>query len=116
LNSMQAACFVGREPQTMLGGVASHLYTEFNGHGIDTGRLQQALERLAKLHPMIALCVTDDGQQTVADTPQHPVLEIDDLRGKSLPEQQDFLEKKRQVWTHQKLDLCSGQAVRFSLT
>ncbi len=116
LNSMQAACFVGREPQTMLGGVASHLYTEFNGHGIDAGRLQQALELLAKLHLMIALCVTDDGQQTIADTPQHPVLEIDDLRGKSLPEQQDFLEKKRQVWTHQKLDLCSGQAVRFSLT
>ncbi|MEN5299817.1 amino acid adenylation domain-containing protein [Brucella sp. TWI559] len=116
LNSMQAACFVGREPQTMLGGVASHLYTEFNGCGIDADRLQQALERLAKLHPMMALRVTDDGQQTIADTPQFPVLEIDDLRGQPLSEKQDFLEKKRQIWTHQKLDLRSGQVVRFSLT
>ncbi|PHM70418.1 non-ribosomal peptide synthetase BasA/D [Xenorhabdus kozodoii] len=113
---MQAACWVGRNIQTDLGGVAAHLYAEFDGYHIEIERFKQALERVCSLHPMLRLCVNAEGLQSVIPSGESLLLEIEDFRG--LPEQEEarLLLVKRVEWTHQKLDLSSGQASRFSLS
>ncbi|MGV7963334.1 amino acid adenylation domain-containing protein [Photorhabdus tasmaniensis] len=116
LTSMQAACWVGRNVQTNLGGVAAHLYAEFDGYDIEVERFKQALECVCSLHPMLRLCVNAEGLQSVIPSGESLLLEIEDFRG--LPEQEEarLLLVKRVEWTHQKLDLSSGQASRFSLS
>lgn len=113
---MQAACWVGRNVQANLGGVAAHLYAEFDGYDIEIERFKQALERVCSLHPMLRLCVNAEGLQSVIPSGESSLLEIEDFRG--LPEQEEarLLLAKRMEWTHQKLDLSSGQASRFSLS
>lgn len=116
LTAMQAAYWFGRNMKITLGGVAAHLYAEFDGQNIDTERLKQALARLYSLHPMLRLRVNADGFQSVMPFIASSVLEIDDLRHLSSQEAEPLLLDKRQQWTHQKLDLSVGQTARFSLT
>ncbi|MDB0160250.1 hypothetical protein CTY87_01930, partial [Escherichia coli] len=52
LTSMQAACWFGRSGNATLGGVAAHLYAEFDGQFIDLQKLHLALQRLYKEHPI----------------------------------------------------------------
>lgn len=49
-----------------LGGMAAHLYAEFDGGELDAARLRQAVEMLYLHHPLLRLRITDDGQQTIA--------------------------------------------------
>ena len=50
---MQHAMWVGRHDSQPLGGVAGHLYVEFDGGAIDYDRLVQAATSLALRHPML---------------------------------------------------------------
>ena len=116
LTSMQAACWMGRGDHSDLGGVSAHLYAEFDGQAIDLPRLVAALGRLGREHGMLRACVTADGMQALAAADKVPHLEVEDftaLEGEALAQR---LEAKRQQWTHQRLDLATGQAVRFSIS
>lgn len=113
---MQAACWFGRHVKGALGGVAAHLYVEFEGRDIDTARLEHALARVCSLHPMLRLCIDAEGLQSVMPLSASPGLEIDDFRHLSTAEAASRLLEKRQQWTHQKLDLPSGQTARFSVS
>src|SRR6202012_4585011 len=53
LAPMQHAMWVGRHDSQPLGGVAGHLYVEFDGGAIDSGRLRDAATKLAARHPML---------------------------------------------------------------
>ncbi|WP_071826629.1 amino acid adenylation domain-containing protein [Xenorhabdus bovienii] len=116
LTSMQAAYWVGRHVQAALGGVAAHLYAEFDGDDIEEDRFKQALERVCSLHTMLRLCVDAEGLQSVAPFCESLSLEIEDFRGLPAEEVEKLLLVKRTKWAHQKLDLSSGQAARFSLS
>src|SRR3984893_877846 len=43
LAAMQQAYWVGRSESQMLGGVSAHFYAEFDGSGVDPGRLERAV-------------------------------------------------------------------------
>ena len=116
LTAMQAACWCGRSVPGPLGGVAAHLYVEFDGRDIDPVRLRQALARAGERHPMLRLRVDDDGTPSIMPPDASPALEIDDLRALAEAAAAAHLLDKRQRWTHQRLDLAAGQCARFSLS
>jgi mycobactin phenyloxazoline synthetase len=82
LAPMQHALWVGRQDNQWLGGVAGHLYVEFDGGAIDPERLQAAATRLALRHPMLRVQFLPDGTQRIrplAERPNFPVT-VHDLR------------------------------------
>ncbi len=82
LAPMQHALWVGRHDNQWLGGVAGHLYVEFDGNAIDPERLQAAATRLALRHPMLRVQFLPDGTQRIrplAERPNFPVT-VHDLR------------------------------------
>lgn len=48
LATMQHAYWMGRRQDQALGGVAAHLYVEFDGNGLDPERLRRAVTRLVR--------------------------------------------------------------------
>jgi mycobactin phenyloxazoline synthetase len=65
LAPMQHAMWVGRDDSQPLGGVAGHLYVEFDGEGIDPERLREAAADLAMRHPMLRVRFLSDGTQQI---------------------------------------------------
>ncbi|MBS9968891.1 peptide synthetase [Vibrio alginolyticus] len=116
LTPMQAACWFGREANAKLGGVASHLYTEFDGENINLEKLNLALVSLYHRHEMLRLKVDEFGLGSIVDVPNHSLLEIDDFSLLSKDEQNQALSRKRDKWAHQMLDLTQGQAAKFSVS
>jgi amino acid adenylation domain-containing protein len=116
LTSMQAACWIGRAAHAALGNVSAHLYTEFDGHGIDLDRLRAALERTGRRHPMLRLRVSPDGLQHTPPTACAPSLEVEDLSGLAAAEMDRVLLHKRDLWTHQQLDLVHFGGLRLGIS
>jgi mycobactin phenyloxazoline synthetase len=80
LAPMQHAMWVGRQDNQRLGGVAGHLYVEFDGVDIDPARLRAAATRLALRHPMLRVQFLPDGTQRIrpaAEFPAFPVTVLD---------------------------------------
>ncbi|HYX97952.1 MAG TPA: amino acid adenylation domain-containing protein [Mycobacterium sp.] len=65
LAPMQHAMWVGRHDNQPLGGVAGHLYVEFDGGAIDPVRLRDAATKLAARHPMLRVTFLSDGTQQI---------------------------------------------------
>ncbi|MBN3453842.1 amino acid adenylation domain-containing protein [Mycobacterium sp. DSM 3803] len=80
LAPMQHAMWVGREGDQQLGGVAGHLYVEFDGDGVDPDRLQRAATALADRHPMLRVEFLPDGTQRIAASGRQYPVTIEDLR------------------------------------
>jgi mycobactin phenyloxazoline synthetase len=66
LAPMQHAMWIGREAGQQFGGVAGHLYVEFDGGSTDPDRLRSAATRLALRHPMLRVRFLPDGTQRIA--------------------------------------------------
>ena len=66
LAPMQHAMWVGRQDNQQFGGVAGHLYVEFDGGPTDPDRLRAAATRLALRHPMLRVRFLPDGTQRIA--------------------------------------------------
>ncbi|EPP0546066.1 acinetobactin non-ribosomal peptide synthetase subunit BasD, partial [Acinetobacter baumannii] len=116
LTSMQAACWFGRSGNATLGGVAAHLYTEFDGQFIDLQKLHLALQRLYKEHPILRLSLSADGIANIMAEKTQQILEVDDFSKLNDHQIEQMLMQKREQWTHQKLDLSQGQTARFSIS
>lgn len=70
LTEIQRAYWLGRHREFALGGVGSYWYWEFDGAGVDVGRIETAVNILAARHPMLRTIIDDDGRQRVlAETP-----------------------------------------------
>ncbi len=78
---MQHAYWIGREDGQRLGGVAAHLYTEFDGADVDPDRLRTAIERVVARHDMLRVRVTDNGRQRIGAVTGWRGLTVHDLRG-----------------------------------
>jgi mycobactin phenyloxazoline synthetase len=81
LATMQHAYWIGRSDEQELGGVAAHLYVEFDGKAIDSGRLERAVSDLVTAHPMLRTRFLPDGTQQTMPRPGRPVFAVVDLRG-----------------------------------
>ncbi|PSR63825.1 non-ribosomal peptide synthetase [Nocardia sp. MDA0666] len=114
LATMQHAYWVGRRQDQRLGGVAAHLYVEFDGRGLDAERMGRAVERLVRRHPQLRVQFTDAGTQRVLPEPLLPVFRVEDLRAAADPDAE--LERLRQAKSHQRMDVEAGQVVDITLT
>ncbi|MGN8117678.1 amino acid adenylation domain-containing protein [Labrys sp. 22185] len=114
LTIMQAAYWVGRQSAAAMGGVAAHLYAEFDHQGLDVGTLRRAVERLGEMHPMLRLRVSADGLQAVDG--DGPVLEVDDLSTLGEEAVAKALSAKRQAKTSQSLPIHLGRVCDLSLS
>lgn len=106
LAPMQHAMWVGRQDNQQLGGVAGHLYVEFDAGLLDPGRLRAAATALARRHPMLRVRFLPDGTQRITpavecgDFPVH----VEDLRELGTDEVERRLTALREAKSHQQLD------------
>jgi mycobactin phenyloxazoline synthetase len=113
LAPMQHAMWVGREGDQHLGGVAGHLYVEFDGAAVDPERLARAATALAERHPMLRVQFLPDGTQRIGPaTARYPV-SVDDLSDLTDDEVTDRLTATRRTKSHQQLD---GQVFELTLS
>lgn len=103
LAPMQHAMWVGRDDDVALGGVAGHLYVEFDGPGLDPERLAAAARTLAARHPMLRVEFLPDGTQQIRADAGLPVA-VADLRGLDAAEVAQRLATTREAKSHQQLD------------
>lgn len=116
LTTMQAAYLVGREAGQSMGGVAAHLYVEFDTENIDQEALNKAVSKLYSTHPMLRMRITSDRQQTISPMSSLHELIVDDISHLSPEETDIFLIEKRTAKIDQKLDLENGQCAEISLS
>ena len=116
LAPMQHAYWIGRTDAADLGGVAAHLYVEFDGAGIDVERLRTAADRLVQRHPMLRARFRPDGTQQVLDHVGRDPLVINDLRAETPAAIERELAVLRDTKSHQMLDVAAGQVYDLTLT
>ncbi|MBL1077230.1 amino acid adenylation domain-containing protein [Nocardia sp. 2] len=114
--TMQHAYWIGRADEQDLGGVAAHLYVEFDGAGVDPVRFEQAADALVAAHPMLRTRFLPDGTQQTMNAPGRPTYQLVDLRDRSEAEAGNELERLREEKTHQRLAIEDGQVLDIALT
>ncbi len=114
LAPMQHAMWVGRDDSQPLGGVAGHLYVEFDGGPIDPERLANAATSMAVRHPMLRVRFLVDGSQQIDISAQadFPVT-VHDFRGLAEDAADERLLGIREAKSHQQLD---GQVFELTLS
>ncbi|KLO44597.1 peptide synthetase [Mycobacterium nebraskense] len=113
LAPMQHAMWVGRQDNQQLGGVAGHLYVEFDGGPLDPERLRAAAAALARRHPMLQVQFLPDGTQHIAATRDEFPVAVEDLRHLTGDEVDQRLAAIRDAKSHQHLD---GTVFELALT
>ena len=122
LGTMQHAYWLGRRKDQRLGGVAAHLYVEFDGTapGGDQDHFADALGTAARglvhRHPMLRTQIVDTGLQRVMPAPDVTPLTVTDGRDWSPEKIHTELDRLRTERSHQLLDLAAGQVWQLALT
>ncbi|CCN36972.1 putative Non-ribosomal peptide synthetase module [Vibrio nigripulchritudo SO65] len=116
LTTIQAAYLVGRQSGQSMGGVAAHIYAEFDGENINEERLALAVTRLYAGHSMLRMKITPEGQQTISPLSSIHKLVVDNIEHLNSEDTESFLLDKRATKTDQKLDLENGQCIEISAT
>jgi mycobactin phenyloxazoline synthetase len=104
LAPMQHAMWVGREGDQQLGGVAGHLYVEFDAEGVDLPRLERAATALAARHPMLRVEFLPDGTQRIGPAPDPYPVAVADLSGLTADDVEGHLAATRNAKSHQQLE------------
>ncbi len=112
LAPMQHAMWVGRHDSQPLGGVAGHLYVEFDGRAIDPERLRSAATALSARHPMLRVRFLADGTQKIQPPADYP-LAVHDFRDLADGVVEQRLLDTREAKSHQQLD---GQVFELTLS
>ncbi|WP_067646894.1 non-ribosomal peptide synthetase [Nocardia harenae] len=116
LATMQHAYWMGRRGDQALGGVAAHLFVEFDGAGADPERLRRAVARLVRRHEMLRAQFLDAGTQRILPEPLTPVFAARDLRTEPAERIEAELERMRGEKSHQRMDVAAGQVIDIALT
>ena len=116
LATMQHGYWIGRRDGQELGGVAAHLYAEFDGAGLEVQRMERAVAKLVRRHPMLRSHFLEDGTQRVLDRPGLPVWSFTDLRLEPADEVERLLTAIRDEKTHQRMPAEQGKVFDVSLT
>lgn len=116
LAPMQHAYWAGRTATAELGGVAAHLYVEFDGTGLDADRVRDAASTLVAAHPMLRARFLPDGtQEVLAALPREP-LTVVDLTHATVGVLDARLVELRAAKSHQLLDVAAGEVFDLTLT
>ncbi|WP_040794521.1 non-ribosomal peptide synthetase [Nocardia higoensis] len=115
LAPMQHAYWIGRSDSHAYGGVAAHLYIEFDGGDLEPERFRAAVTKLLLRHPMLRVRVLPDGTQLVG-APHPEAVAIHDLREQSAESAADILARRREQGTHRALPIEDGAVVRVELS
>ncbi|WP_431981419.1 amino acid adenylation domain-containing protein [Streptomyces qinglanensis] len=113
---MQHAYWAGRSPGQRLGGVAAHFYHEFDGTGVDAGRLETAVRSVLAHHDMLRVRILDDGTQEILETAPWPGLRVTDLRHRGPEEAEAELRRLRDSLSHRAMDIGAGEVFDVRLT
>jgi len=115
LAPMQHAMWIGRQDNQRFGGVAGHLYVEFDGGPIDPDRLGAAATQLALRHPMLRVQFLPDGTQRIPPVAEFHAfpLTVEDLRQQAPHLVDERLATIRDAKSHQQLD---GAVFELALT
>ncbi|MFY2858787.1 amino acid adenylation domain-containing protein [Mycobacterium sp. THU-M104] len=116
LATMQHAYWIGRADEQELGGVAAHLYVEFDCGAIEPERLESAVRALVANHPMLRTRFLPDGTQQTMPEPGRPVFAVVDLRGQSPDVVRSALAELRDRTTHQRLAIEDAQVLDVTLS
>ncbi|OHV29632.1 MULTISPECIES: salicylate synthase [Pseudofrankia] len=113
---MQHAYWVGRAAGQTYGGVAAHIYTEFDGSGLEPARLSAAIERLVERHEALRTRITDNGGQVVEPVSGWRGLTVHDLRDLDEDTATARLAAVRDALSHQMLDIERGEVFSTALS
>jgi mycobactin phenyloxazoline synthetase len=113
---LQHAYWAGRDPGQPYGGVAPHLYLEFDGPGLDPERLRSALDALVHRHEMLRVRVTDNGRQEILPSRPGELLVVHDLRELSAQERDERLAAVREEMSHELLAIERGEVFRAAVS
>ncbi|MGW7531623.1 amino acid adenylation domain-containing protein [Amycolatopsis sp. NPDC054798] len=80
LTEMQQAQWIGRLSSFDMGGVAPHLYFEFDSRTLDVDRLERAWNQVLRRHEMLRMVVLSDGRQRILPDLAPYRFEVLDLR------------------------------------
>lgn len=81
LTEMQQAQWIGRLGSFDLGGVAAHVYLEFDSDTLHLSRAERAWQRVVDRHDMLRVVVLPDGRQRILARVPPYRFEVLDLRG-----------------------------------
>ncbi|MFC6879401.1 MULTISPECIES: non-ribosomal peptide synthetase [Actinomadura] len=109
LTAVQEAYWVGRQDTQPLGGVACHMYFEFEGALLEPARLERAVRAVAGRHPMLRARFTDSGEQYFASSAAWPGLTVHDLSRLDSCDLRRELARIRSGMAHRLLDVERGQ-------
>lgn len=116
LTPVQSAYRLGREDTAPLGGVACHMYFEFDGTAVDPARLRDAVTRLQDRHPPLRTAFPgDDETATLLGAPTARLL-VRDLTTSDAEEQARTVAAVREQMSGQRLDVARGQVLDVRLT
>ncbi len=110
---MQHAMWIGRHADQQLGGVAGHLYVEFDGAAVDPQRIREAAAQLAARHPMLRVEFLPDGTQRIGTSADPLPVAVVDLRSVDDATVEQRLAATRADKSCQQLD---GQVLELTLT
>lgn len=116
LADLQHAYWVGRNAVQELGGVSAHFYNEFDGRGVDPGRLEAAVRAVLDRHGMLRVRVHDDGTQSISAASPWPGLRVHDLRGSTAEQAEVELGRIRGELSHRVLDVAAGEVFDVQLS
>jgi amino acid adenylation domain-containing protein len=103
LTEIQQAYWIGRNASMELGGVATHMYQEFDSVGLDVERLNRAWQCLIERHDMLRAVIQPDGQQQILEHVPPYEIKVLDLRGQEQQSVEAQLAAVRELLSHQVL-------------
>ena len=116
LTPVQHAYLIGRAPQQSLGGVACHLYQEFDGDGLTPHIVEAAIHALIARHPMLSVRFSADAQQQWCASAPWCGLTTHDLRALEGAAQEQALLTLRRQLDHRLLAVDVGETFDFQLS
>jgi yersiniabactin nonribosomal peptide synthetase len=115
LAPMQLAYWIGREDDRPLGGVGAHFYAEFDGAGVEAGRLERAVRALVARHGMLRARFRG-GRQQILPTDPWRGLTTHDLREPPLDSAEQALLQLRARLSHRRLEIERGEVFDVQLS
>nr|WP_241010661.1 non-ribosomal peptide synthetase [Mycobacterium gordonae] len=114
--ALQRAYWVGRSTEQPLGGVGCQTYFELDGATIDPGRLNTALDTLARRHPMLRSMFPDPDRCCIDPENRHVPVPVHDLTDCGDARRRLHLDEVRTRLRAHRFDIETGDTWRVELT
>ncbi|MEU0251532.1 condensation domain-containing protein [Streptomyces sp. NPDC006184] len=116
LTPVQRAYWIGRGDELALGGVGCHAYLEFDGNGIDPGRLEAAVREVVDRHEMLRARFLPDGRQQILERSPWAGLTVHDFTASDAAAAGQGLDAVRAGLSHRRLDVAVGEVFDVQLS